>query len=119
MTLVVFRGLMIEIQRDLEDHRPNPETQRRVLEKQSAADRRRIEQLRGDDRQLEIQLLCLKERVPGVQELQQLVNLPEMQRFLQESMSRMRFGPGGPDGNERSLPKGRPDKPDGTPRPRD
>jgi hypothetical protein len=119
VTLVLFRGLMTEMQRGLEDHRPSPETLRRVQEKQSEPNRRRIEQLRSEDRQMEVLLLYLKESVPGVLELQQLVNSPEMERFFQESMSRMRFGPGGPDGSERPPQKGRPDKPDGPPRPRD
>lgn len=117
--LALIRGLMTEMQRKVEDHRPSPETLRRFAETLSESEQRRLEELRGEERQLELQQQYLKAHVPGIAEMQQLVRQPELERFFQDMIGRMRGGLNPPDGDERRLPRARGPQPSGPDRPRD
>jgi hypothetical protein len=119
MLMALTRGLMTEMQRHIEDHRPNPETLRRYQDKLPEAERKRLEGLNREDHQLELQLLYLKEHVPGIVELQQLIGMPEMERFFQEMIGQMRGGANSPEGDDRRNQKSRLPPLDGSVRPRE
>lgn len=119
LLMALIRGLMTEMQRQIEDHRPGAETLRRYHDKLSESERRRLAGLNREDQQLELQQLYLKEQVPGIAELQRLVSMPEMERYFQDMIGQMRGGPILPEGDERRGPRGRPPFDEGNGRPRE
>ncbi len=119
LVMVMVRGLVTETLRTIEDHRPRNELLMAQMEKLSESERTRLNALNFKDREQELVLLIVKEQVPGIAELQQLLGNPDMRRFLEDMTSRIRPGSGPPDGDDRRDKKGRPGPFDGTRRPRD
>jgi hypothetical protein len=119
LVMVLMRGLMTETQRTIEDHRPRADLLVGFQAKLSEAEQARLNKMNREERQQELALLYVKEQVPGIAELQQMLGTLEMERFLQEVNSRFRPGAGLPDGDDRRDKKGRPGPLDGTRRPRE
>ncbi len=107
LVMVLVRGLMTETSRTLEDHRPRPEALIAVQEKLPAAEKARLNQMNREEHQLELLPLYVKEHVPAIAELQQILGTPDMDRFLRDVGSRFRPGVGAPDGDDRRDKKGR------------
>ncbi len=119
LIMVLMRGLMTETQRTLEDHRPRPDVLIGFQKKLGEAERTRLDNLNREDRQLELLQLYVKEQVPGIAELQQILGTPEMERFLKQLNNVPRPGQGPPDGDDRRDKKGRFPPLDGSRRPRE
>ena len=118
LVMVLMRGLMTETQRTLEDHRPRPDLLIAFQEKLPESERTRINKLNREERLQELTLLYVKDLVPGIGEIQQLLGTLDMDRFIQDMNSRFRPGAGPPDGDDRRDKKARPPL-DGSRRPRD
>lgn len=108
LVMVLIRGLMTETQRTLEDHRPRPDLLIAFQEKLPESERTRLNKMNREDRQQELTLLYVKELVPGIGEIQQMLGSLDMERFIQDMNSRFRPGAGPPDGDDRRDKKGRP-----------
>lgn len=119
LVMVLMRGLMTETVRTIEDHRPRPDAVAAFRDKLPESERNRLNKLNREEQQQELVQLYVKEHVPGIAELQQLLGTPEMNRFVQEINSRFRPGAGPPDGEDRRDKKGRLPPLDGVRRPRD
>lgn len=120
LIIVLMRGLMTETQRTLEDHRPRPDILVAFHKKLDEAERTRLDKLNREDRQLELWQLFVKEQVPGIAELQQILATPEVERFVKQLNNGGRPGQGPPDGGEdRRDKKGRFPPLDGSRRPRE
>jgi hypothetical protein len=119
LVMLLIRGLMTETQRTLEDHRPRPDQLNAFQEKLSESERTRLNKLNREDRQQELYLLYVKDLVPGIGELQQMVGTLDMERFIQDVNNRFRPGAGPPDGDDRGEKKRRPLPLDSSRRPRD
>lgn len=119
LVMVLMRGLMTETVRAIEDHRPRPDVIIAFRDKLPESERNRLNKLNREEQQQELVQLYVKEHVPGIAELQQLLGTPEMNRFVQEINSRFRPGAGPPDGEDRRDKKGRLPPLDGARRPRD
>ena len=118
LVMVLMRGLMTETQREIEDHRPRPDQLVAFQNKLPDSERNRLNKLNREERQLELMLLSVKQQVPGIGELQQMLSTLDMDRFIQDTNSRFRSGGGPPDGDDRRDKKSRPAL-DGSRRPRD
>ena len=119
LVMVLMRGLMTETQRTIEDHRPRPDLLNAFQDKLSESERTRLNKLNREDRQQELMLLYVKQQVPGVGELQQMLGTLDMDRFIQDLNNRFRPGGGPPDGDDRRDKKGRMPPLDGSRRPRE
>ena len=119
LVMVLMRGLMTETQRTFEDHRPRPDLLIAFQQKLSEAEQTRLNNMNREERQQELALLYVKDQVPGIAELQQMLGTPEMNRFLQDMSNRFRPGAVPPDGDDRRDKKGRQPPLDGPRRPRD
>lgn len=119
LVLVLMRGLMTETQRTIEDHRPRPDQLIPFQNKLPESEQDRLNKLNREDRQQELALLFVKQQVPGIGELQQMLGTLEMDRFLQDLNNRFRPGAGPPDGDDRRDKKGRMPPLDGSRRPRE
>lgn len=118
LVMVLIRGLMTETQRTLEDHRPRPDLLNAFQEKLPESERTRLNKMNREDRQQELTLLYVKDLVPGIGEIQQMLGALDMDRFIQDINSRFRPG-AGPLGDDRRDKTGRPPPLDGPRRPRD
>ncbi len=119
LIMVLMRGLMTETQRALEDHRPRPDVLIAFQKKLDETERTRLDNLNREDRQLELLQLYVKEQVPGIAELQQILGTPEMERFVKQLNNGPRPGQGPPDVDDRRDKKGRFPPLDGSRRPRE
>ena len=82
-------------------------------------ERTRLNAMNPKDREQELVLFFVKEQVPGIAELQQVLGNQEIRRFLEDMANRTRPGGGPPDGDDRRDKKGRPAPFEGARRPRD
>lgn len=119
LVMVLVRGLMTETSRTLEDHRPRPDALIAFQEKLPAAEKARLNQMNREDRQQELLPLYVKEHVPAIAELQQILGTPDMDRFLRDVGSRFRPGFGSPETDDRRDKKIRLPPFDGLRPPRD
>ncbi len=119
LVMVTMRGLVTETLRTIEDHRPRLDLQNAQIEKLSESERTRLNAMNPKDREQELVLHFVKDQVPGIAELQQMLGTPDMRRFLEDMVNRIRPGVGPPDGDDRRDKKARPGPFDGTHRPRD
>ena len=92
--MALIRGLSHDMQRTVEDHLPSGDALRRYSETLSSSERQRLNDLKPEERMLELQQRYLKERVPGIQELQEILTAPIMGRFFRETMQHLQNGPG-------------------------
>lgn len=109
LLMALIRGLGHEMQRTIEDHLPNPEAILRYADSLPQTERQRLNQLPREDRFLELQQRYLKEQIPGIRDLQEILTMPVMEKFLRETLQRLpnlnprgakgQFGP--PDGADR------------------
>ncbi len=119
LVMVLIRGLMTETQRTLEDHRPRPDLLIAFQDKLPESERTRLNKMNRDDRQQELMLLYVKDLVPGIGEIQQMLGALDMDRFIQDINNRFRPGAGPPGGDDRRDKTGRQPPLDGSRRPRD
>ena len=119
LVMVLVRGLMTETSRRLEDHRPRPEALMAFQEKLPAAEKARLNKLSREEHQQELLTLYVKEHVPAISELQQILGASDMDRFLRDMSNRFRPGVGPPEGDDRRDKKGRFPPFDGSRPPRD
>lgn len=120
LVMVLIRGLMTETQRTLEDHRPRPDLLIAFQDKLPESEQTRLHKMNREDRQQELTLLYVKDLVPGIGEIQQMLGALDMDRFIQDINSRSRPGAGSPDSDDRRDKKGSRLPPlDGSRRPRD
>ena len=119
LVMVLIRGLMTETQRTLEDHRPRPDLLIAFQDKLPESERTRLNKMNRDDRQQELMLLYVKDLVPGIGEIQQMLGALDMDRFIQDINNRFRPGAGPPVGDDRRDKNGRQPPLDGSRRPRD
>ena len=117
--MVLMRGLMTETQRTIEDHRSRPEQLIAFQNTLPELERNRLSNLNREERQQELHLLSVKQQVPGIGELQQLLGNLDMDRLIQDVNNRFRLGGGPTDSDDRRDKKGRMPPPDGPRRPRD
>ena len=110
LLLALVRGLGNEMQRTIEDHLPNGDAIMRYSETLPPQERQRLNELNREERFLELQQRYLKEQVPGIRELQDILKAPAMDKFLNETIKRM------PNLNPRGV-KGQFGSPDGANRP--
>lgn len=118
LVMATVRGLVTETLRTIEDHRPRNELLMAHLGKLSDSERARLNAMNPKDREQELVLLHVKEQVPGIAELQQLLGNPDMHRFLEDMANRIRPGTGLLDGDRRDK-NARPGPFEGVRRPRD
>ncbi|TXT20442.1 MAG: hypothetical protein FD138_4220, partial [Planctomycetota bacterium] len=88
-------------------------------EKLPAAEKARLNQMNREERQQELLPLYVKEHVPAIAELQQILGTPDMDRFLRDVGSRFRPGFGSPETDDRRDKKIRLPPFDGPRPPRD
>ena len=119
LVMVLIRGLMTETQRTLEDHRPRPDLLIAFQDKLPESERTRLNKMNREDRQQELMLLYVKDLVPGIGEIQQILGALDMDRFIQDINNRLRPGAGPPGGDDRRDKTGRQPPLDGSRRPRD
>lgn len=117
--MVLVRGLMTETARTLEDHRPRSDALVAFQDKLPAAEKARLNQMGREERQQELLPLYVKEHVPAIAELQQILGASDIDRFVREMSNRFRPGAGLPDGDDRRDKKGRFPPFDGSRLPRD
>ncbi len=97
--LTLIRGLGNELLRTIEDHPLNSDAIRRYSESLPPQERQRLNEFGRDERFVELQQSYLKEQVPGIRELQEILASPVMEKFFRETMLRMQNpGPRGPKG---------------------
>ncbi len=119
LVMVMVRGLVTETLRTIEDHRPRNELLIAHFAKLPEPERTRLNAMNPKDREQELVLFFVKEQVPGIAELQQVLGNQEIRRFLEDMANRTRPGGGPPDGDDRRDKKGRPAPFEGARRPRD
>lgn len=119
LVMVMVRGLVTETLRTIEDHRPRNELLMAHLAKLPESERARLNGMNPKDREQELMLSLVKEQVPGIAELQQMLGNQEMRRFLEDIANRIRPSAGPPDGDDRRDKKGRLAPFEGIRRPRD
>ena len=110
LLMALVRGLGNEMQRTIEDHLPNSDAIMRYSETLPPQERQRLNEYNREERFLELQQRYLKEQVPGIRELQDILKAPAMDKFLNETIKRM------PNFNPRGA-KGQFGPPDGAGRP--
>jgi len=118
LLMVTVRGLITETLRTIDDHRPRNDQLLAHLEKLTESEKKRLRNLNPRERDQELAMLFVKDQVPGIAELQQVLGNPDLRRFLEDMANRLRPG-AGPPGEERRDKNGRPLPFDGTRRPRD
>ena len=89
LLVALIRGLGNEMQRTIEDHLPNSDALLRYSETLPPQERQRLNDLSRDERFLELQQRYLKEQVPGIRELQEILATPVMEKFFHETIQRM------------------------------
>ena len=119
LVMVLVRGLMTETSRTMEDHRPRQEMMTAFQEKLPAAEKARLNKLSREEHQQELLTLYVKDHVPAIAELQQILGTSEMDHFLRDMSNRFRPGVGPPEGDDRRDKKGRLPPFDGSRPPRD
>lgn len=100
--MVMVRGLVTETLRTIEDHRPRNELLMAHFAKLPEPERTRLNAMNPKDREQELVLFFVKEQVPGIAELQQVLGNQEIRRFLEDMANRTRPGGGPPDGDDRA-----------------
>ncbi len=117
LLMALIRGLGHEMQRTVEDHLPNSDALLRYSDTLPQPERQRLNELNRDERFLELQQRYLKEHVPGIRDLQEILALPVMEKFFRETIQRLpHFSPRGtkgpfgpPDSTDRSNNNLRPE----------